>query len=158
MPKQSLILATVLCCLMLTALSAAAGEMSGSGKNMFIPKIMSSMELADGTVANRMVLEGFIIDDTEGSPLALASMQCAGTTITGKDETPISSGGTCDSVDGDGDVAMYWWRAEGNQGKWGFLGGTGKWEGVEGGGTYEQIYQWLDGKMGNAWKGTWTMK
>lgn len=158
MLKQSLILTAVICCLVLTAIPAGAGEMSGGGQNMFMPKVMSSMELADGTVANRMLFKGFMTDRTEGSPLAVASMQCAGTTIVGKEGAPISSGGTCDSVDADGDIALYWWRAEGTSGKWGFMGGTGKWKGVEGGGTYEQTHMWLDGKMGNTWKGTWTMK
>ena len=84
MLKQSLILTAVICCLVLTALPAGAGEMSGGGQNMFMPKVMSSMELADGTVANRMLFKGFMTDETEGSPLAVASMQCAGTTIVGK--------------------------------------------------------------------------
>lgn len=158
MLKQSLILTTVLGCLVLTALPTSAGELSGSGKNMFMPKVLSSMELADGTVASRILFKGFMTDDTEGSPLAAASMQCAGTAINDKDGAPISGGGTCDSVDADGDIAMYWWRSKGMEGKWGFLGGTGKWKGVEGGGTYKQTYQWLDGKVGNTWQGTWTMK
>ena len=158
MLKPSQILIGVLVCLAVTTLPASADEMSGSGTNMFSPKVLQEIELPDGTVASRLIFKGFMTDDTAGSPLSLASMHCSGTTIAGKDGSPISSGGTCDSVDKDGDMAFYWWRSEGMHGKWGFLGGTGKWKGVDGGGTYEQTHMWIDGKMGNDWKGTWTMK
>jgi len=158
MLKQSLILTAVLVGMVVATLPASAGEMSGSGHNMFVPKVLQEIELPDGIMANRILFKGFMNDDTAGSPLGLASMQCSGTTIASKDGSPISGGGTCDSIDKDGDLAFYWWHSEGTKGKWGFLGGTGKWKGVEGGGTYEQTHIWLDGKMGNNWQGTWTLK
>ena len=136
-----------------------AAETSGSGHNMFVPKILESFPLADGTMANRMLMKGFMTTNDPSSPLALASMTCSGVTIVDKGGTQLSGGGTCDSVDKDGDVALYWWSSKGSKGKWGFLGGTGKWDGVEGGGTYEgSSYVWADGRFGNNWQGTWTTK
>ena len=106
-----------------------------------------------------MFFPGFITADDPSNPLRLASMTCAGTAVTTKDGKPIRSAGTCDSVDAQGDVAFYWWRAdEKNGGRWGFLGGTGKWTNVEGGGTYEPTFKWKDGREGNNWKGTWKTK
>ena len=153
---KRLILAMVLVCI--GGVAASAAEMSDSGQNMFVPKIIESFQLADGTTANRMLMKGFMTSDDPASPLALASMTCSGVTIVDKEGTQLSGGGTCDSVDKDGDVAILWWKSKESAGKWGYLGGTGKWEGVEGGGTYEAVYTWADGRFGNNWKGTWAMK
>ncbi len=139
--------------------TSSAQEFRASGMNMFAPKINESFELADGTTANRMSLNGFIMADDPANPLRLASMTCTGTSIVRKDQTEVRSAGTCDSVDKDGDVAFYWWRHdEKSGGRWGFLGGTGKWSNVEGGGSYEQAYQWKDGRTGDTWKGSWKMQ
>ncbi len=141
------------------ASTSSAQEMKGSGMNMFAPKVNESFELADGTTANRMSWSGFMMADDPASPLRLASMTCSGFAVLRKDQVPVRSAGTCDSVDRDGDVAFYWWRHdEKGGGRWGFLGGTGKWATVEGGGTYEPAYQWKDGRSGNNWKGTWRLK
>ena len=153
---KKLILAMVLVCI--GGAIASAAEMSGSGQNMFAPKIVESFQLPNGMMANRTLLKGFMTSDDPASPLALASMTCSGVTIVDKEGSQLSGAGTCDSVDKDGDVAFYWWRSKESSGKWGFLGGTGKWDGVEGGGTYESAYAWADGRFGNNWKGTWTMK
>jgi len=145
--------------LFLVASPVSAQEVKGSGMNMFAPKVVETFSLPDGTTANRMSFSGFITADDPSNPLRLASMTCTGTSVTTKDGKPVRSAGTCDSVDAQGDVAFYWWRAdERNGGRWGFLGGTGKWANVEGGGTYEPTHQWKDGRQGNSWKGTWKTK
>ncbi len=149
----------VLAALTLGAPTASAQEIQGAGVNVFAVEINESFELADGTTANRMSFNGFIKADNPTNPLGLSSMTCTGTVIMRKDQTEVRSAGACDSVDKDGDVAFYWWRNdEKSGGRWGFLGGTGKWTNVEGGGTYEQAFQWKDGRSGNTWKGTWKTK
>ena len=154
---KRLIVAVVLVCI--GGVAASAAEMSGSGQNMFVPKILESFQLPNDVMANRTLLKGFMTSDDPASPLALTSMTCSGVTIVDEEGARLSGGGTCDSVDTDGDVAFLWWKSKGTAGNWGFLGGTGKWEGVEGGGTYElNAYVWADGRFGNNWKGTWTMK
>jgi hypothetical protein len=159
MSKRILSIGVMLVCLGLIALTAAGAEVTASGKNMFVPKIHKSFELGDGTTANRMTFSGFMTADNADNPLHLASMECSGTAVTDDAGEQVSAAGSCDSVDGDGDVAYYWWSMDRDQGgRWGFLGGTGKWVGVEGGGTYEEAYDWKDGKTGNNWKGTWKMK
>lgn len=160
MSKRGFIALGIVCVgMFLVAAPLSAQEVKGSGTNMFAPKVVESFSLPDGTTANRIFFPGFITADDPSSPLRLASMTCAGTTITTKDGKPIRSAGTCDSVDAQGDVAFYWWRSdEKSGGRWGFLGGTGKWTNVEGGGTYEPTFQWKDGRMGNNWKGTWKTK
>ncbi len=136
----------------------SAQEIKGSGDNMFVPEVVETFTLADGTTVNRMSFKGFITADDPSNPLRRASMSCTGTAVVAKDGKPIRSAGTCDSVDADGDVAFYWWRADGTAGRWGFMGGTGKWITVEGGGTYEPTAGWKDGRQGNKWKGTWKSK
>ncbi len=149
----------VLAVLAVGAPTSSAQEIKGSGVNVFVPKINESFMLADGTTANRMTFTGFIRADDPANPLGLSSMSCAGTAIMRKDQTEVRSAGSCDSVDKDGDVALYWWRHdEKSGGHWGFLGGTGKWTNAEGGGTYEPAYQWKDGRTGNTWQGSWKMK
>lgn len=149
----------VLAVLSLVAPVLSAQEIKGTGDNMFVPEVVETFTLTDGTTVNRMSFKGFMTADDPSNPLRRASMACTGTAVVAKDGKPIRSAGTCDSVDGDGDVAFYWWRAdEKNGGRWGFLGGTGKWITVEGGGTYEPTPPWKDGRQGNNWKGTWKSK
>lgn len=149
----------VLAGLSLVAPALSAQEVkAASGSNMFVPKIEQTFALADGSTANRMTFTGFMTADDPSNPLRLASMTCTGTAIVSKDAKPIRSAGTCDSVDGDGDVAFYWWRADGTAGRWGFMGGTGKWTNVDGGGTYEPSMTWKDGRQANKWKGSWKSK
>jgi hypothetical protein len=151
-------LVVVLGVLVLAVPTLRAQEVHGSGSNMFIPKVLQSFELPDGTTANRMTYKGFMSDQNPSSPLHLASMVCEGTTINAKDGTQMRGAGYCDSVDAQGDVAFYWWRGDGKGGNWGFMGGTGKWSNVEGGGTYEASYLWKDGRFANNWKGSWKTK
>jgi len=137
---------------------AQAAEVSASGKNMFVNKVLESVKLADGTTAIRVLSDGFMSTEDAGNPLSLASMNCSGTTVR-RGEATVSGAGSCESLDLDGDVAFYWWRYDEKAGgRWGFLGGTGKWSGVEGGGTYTPAFAWKDGKNGNTWKGTWKTK
>ncbi len=136
----------------------SAQEIKGSGENMFVPEVVETFTLADGSTVNRMSFKGFLTADDPSNPLRRVSMSCTGTAVVAKDGKPIRSAGTCDSVDSDGDLAFYWWRADGTAGRWGFMGGTGKWITVEGGGTYEPTAGWKDGRQGNKWKGTWKSK
>jgi len=137
----------------------SAQEVKGSGSNMFVPKVVESFSLPDGTTVNRTAFSGFMTADDPASPLRMASMTCSGAVVMGKDGKPVRSAGTCDSVDAQGDVAFYWWRSDAKSGgRWGFMGGTGKWANVEGGGTYEPTFQSTDGRQGNSWKGTWKSK
>ena len=157
--KRAFSLGFVCVGLSLVASHLSAQEVKASGTNMFVPKVVESFSLADGSKVNRVFFPGFITADDPSNPLRMASMTCSGTTVDTKDGKPIRSAGTCDSVDAQGDVAFYWWRAdEKNGGRWGFLGGTGKWANVEGGGTYEPSFQWKDGRQGNSWKGSWKTK
>jgi hypothetical protein len=142
----------------LAAPALLAQEVKASGTNMFIPKVLETFTLADGTTANRMKDMGFMTADDPANPLRQASMVCMGTVINAKDGTQIRGSGYCDSVDADGDVAFYWWRGGAKGGNWGFMGGTGKWTNVEGGGTYEPTYLWKDGRAANSWKGSWKTK
>ncbi|MGA7992344.1 MAG: hypothetical protein WCC53_12975 [Thermoanaerobaculia bacterium] len=160
MSKKNLITLGIVCVgLALATAPLSAQEVKASGTNMFVNKVNESFSLADGSTASRVSSTGFIASDDPSNPLRLASMTCTGTSITAKDGKPVRGAGTCDSVDGQGDVAFYWWRTdEKNGGRWGFLGGTGKWANVEGGGTYEPTFQWKDGRTGNNWKGTWKTK
>ncbi len=154
-PRTRVYLGVALLGLILIASGLSAQEVKGSGSNMFVPKVEETFTLADGTTVNRMEFNGFITADDPSNPLRLASMVCKGTAVVAKDGKPIRSGGSCDSVDNDGDVAFFWWRSEGTAGRWGFLGGTGKWVTVEGGGTYEPSAAWKDGRQANKWKGSW---
>jgi hypothetical protein len=157
--KRFVALGIVLGGLALVAPALSAQEVKGSGINMFVPKIVESFTLADGTTVNRTTFTGFITADDPLNPLRQASMTCSGTAVVAKDGKPIRSAGTCDSVDAQGDVAFYWWRSDDKSGgRWGFMGGTGKWITVEGGGTYEPNAGWKDGRQGNNWKGTWKTK
>jgi hypothetical protein len=148
----------VLVGLSMVAPAVSAQEMKASGDNMFVPEVVETFTLTDGTTVNRMSFKGFITADDPSNPLRRASMTCSGTAVVAKDGKPIRSAGTCDSVDAEGDLAFYWWRADGTAGRWGFMGGTGKWITVEGGGTYEPTAGWKDGRQGNKWKGTWKSK
>lgn len=148
----------VLAGLSLVAPVLSAQEIKGTGDNMFVPEVVETFTLTDGTTVNRMSFKGFMTADDPSNPLRRASMACTGTAVVAKDGKPIRSAGTCDSVDADGDVAFYWWRADGNAGRWGFMGGTGKWTTVEGGGTYEPSTQYKDGRQTNKWKGSWKSK
>lgn len=157
--KMVVVVGIALVVLAVGAPTSSAQDVKASGMNMFVPKFNESFVLADGTTANRMSFNGFIMADDPANPLRLASMTCSGTAVVRKDQTEVRSAGTCDSVDRDGDVAFYWWRHDEKAGgHWGFLGGTGKWANVEGGGTYEPAYQWKDGRSGNTWKGSWKTK
>ncbi len=146
--------------LVLIASAASAQEVKGSGTHMFVPKLVESFALADGTTSNRMTWSGFMTADDPTSPLRQSSMYCSGTAILTKDNKPVRAAGTCDAVDLQGDVVFYWWRQDDNRngGKWGYLGGSGKWANVEGGGTWEQTQTWKDGRIANSWKGTWKTK
>ena len=155
MSTRRIVTGIALAGLVLLASGLSAQEIKGSGSNMFVPQVVETFTLADGTTVNRMSFKGFIIADDPSNPLRQASMTCTGTAVVANDGKPIRSGGTCDSVDGDGDVAFYWWRADEKGGRWGFLGGTGKWVTVEGGGTYEPSATWKDGRQANKWKGSW---
>ncbi len=159
MSKPKLPLAgVVLAGLTLIAVPSSAQEIKGSGRNMFVPEVVETFTLSDGTTVNRVSFKGFINADDPSNPLREASMVCSGTAVVAKDGAPIRSAGTCDSVDGDGDVAFYWWRSDASGGRWGFMGGTGKWTTVEGGGTYAPSTQYKDGRQTNTWKGTWKAK
>ena len=117
---KRLTMAMVLVCI--GGVAASAAEMSGSGQNMFVPEIVESFQLPNGIMANRTLLKGFMTSDDPASPLALASMTCSGITIVDKEGVQLSGGGTCDSVDKDGDVALYWWRSKAVAGKLTFPG------------------------------------
>jgi hypothetical protein len=141
--------------IVLVTSSARAADVTASGKNMFVNKVLESFKLPDGNMAMRVLSSGFITADDPANPLSLASMTCSGTSVN-RGETTVRGAGTCDSVDADGHIAFFWWRFdEGSGGQWGFLGGTGKWTGVEGGGTYAPGQAWKDGRSSNTWKGSW---
>jgi len=158
MTKKRFVPVGIVCVGLLVAPALSAQEVKASGSNMFVPKIVETFTLNDGTTVNRMQWSGFITADDPANPLRQASMTCSGDAVLAKDGKPIRSAGTCDSVDAQGDVAFYWWRSDDKGGRWGFLGGTGKWVTVEGGGTYEPTPGWKDGRQGNNWKGTWKTK
>lgn len=161
MSKRSFAALGIVCVgLSLVAAPLSAQEVKATGSNMFgVPKVVETFTLADGSTVNRVQQSGFLTADDPANPLRQASMTCAGTVVVAKDGKPIRSAGSCDTVDSQGDVAFYWWRAdEKSGGRWGFLGGTGKWTNVEGGGTYEPTAGWKDGRQGNNWKGTWKTK
>jgi hypothetical protein len=157
--KRFVVLILALACSLFSVGGLAAQEVKASGANMFVPEIVETFTLSDGTKVNRTKSNGFIVADDPSNPLRQASMTCTGTMVESKDGKPIRSAGTCDTVDAQGDVAFYWWRYdEKNGGKWGFLGGTGKWTAVEGGGTWEPTPGFKDGRQSNNWKGTWKAK
>ena len=153
--KRFLIAGMLVAGIAIVTSSARAADVTASGKNMFVNKVLESFKLPDGTMAMRVLSSGFITADDPANPLSLASMTCSGTSVT-RAEATVRGAGTCDSVDADGHVAFYWWRFDENGGgQWGFLGGTGKWAGVEGGGTYAPGQAWKDGRTSNTWKGSW---
>jgi hypothetical protein len=156
--KRSWVAGVLFACVAVLASPAQAADVTASGRNMFVNKVLESFKLPDGTVASRVLSSGFITADDPRNPLALAAMTCMGTSVT-RGETMVRGAGTCDSLDADGDVAFFWWRSDDKGGgHWGFLEGTGKWSGVEGGGTYAPGPAWKDGRNSNVWKGTWKTK
>jgi hypothetical protein len=47
--------------------------------------------------------------------------------------------GTCQMVDGDGDIAWAWWEGDSRSGgTWGWARGTGKYKGIKGQGTWKR--------------------
>ncbi len=74
------------------------------------------------------------------NPLASLTGPCFGSILVNAGQ--VSGSGNCHYTDGDGDIAVLEWQAEGmsddgkTAGSWSILGGTGKWAEAEGGGTF----------------------
>ena len=74
------------------------------------------------------------------NPAADATGQCFGALLIQAGQA--SGSGNCHYVDGDGDMLITEWTAEGidadgwTTGRWALIEGTGKWSGASGGGSY----------------------
>ncbi len=106
----------------------------------------------------RISLKAIILADDPSNPLNLTEHDCLGGFILGPDGDTGNGAGFCDGIDKDGDVYFMWYRNDGADRRWGFLGGTGKFDGVDGGGTTEVIGGAPDGRAVVKWQGKWTMK
>ena len=82
---------------------------------------------------------------------------CLGGSIIGPNGDTGNGAGYCDGIDKDGDVYFIWYRNDGADRRWGFLGGTGKFAGVDGGGTTEVVGGTPHGRVVVKWQGKWTM-
>ena len=103
-------------------------------------------------------LRGIILTDDPANPLNLSAHDCIGGGLFGPAGDANDGAGYCDGIDKDGDVFFLWYRNDGDDRTWEFLGGTGKFDGVMGGGVTSVIGGTPDGRVVLRWDGTWTMK
>lgn len=150
---ETALIGSLLC--LLCGGSALASTVTVSGKTYYVPQSTETVELADGTALVRMTLKGFVHAESPGSPFDVATQTCSGSQLMAADGTPGTGCGECEAIDGDGDIWWLWYRSEGPNSTWGFIGGTGKWAGLQGGGTHDRTATWPDGRFTGSWKGSW---
>jgi hypothetical protein len=100
------------------------------------------MPVAEGFVVIRTATTytGFDTDDP-ANPMAGLSGPCFGAVVVRAGE--VSGGGVCHYTDGDGDVAVMDWAADGlsaegrTEGDWSLVGGSGKWAEAAGAGRFD---------------------
>jgi hypothetical protein len=146
------------CALLAVCVTAASAQMTyeATGGNVFIPKVMSSVDLPDGNMLLRIMNSGFSWSENEEAVGGNGSINCYGSNIVNADGEQIDGSGTCETMDTDGDLWWIWWTGA-MAGDWGFTGGTGKYAGITGGGTWASEIEYPDGRVMNSWTGSWTI-
>ena len=86
--------------------------------------------IAGGNALGQDHLRAIILADDPANPLNMAEHDCLGGSIIGPDGDTGNGAGYCDGIDKDGDVYFIWYRNDGDDRRWGFLGGTGKFAGA----------------------------
>ena len=139
------------------ALPAAAAEVTGAGTVTFVGLHVGDRPVAGDQVLGQDHFRGVILAEDPGNPLHMAAQDCIGGAIFAPDGTE-NGAGYCDIIDPEGNVAFLWYRNDGTNRTWGFLGGTGRFEGVAGGGTTAVLGGTADGRVVIRWEGKWTMR
>ena len=139
------------------SLPAAAAEVTGAGTVTFVGFHIGDRPVAGNQSLGQDHLRGVILADDPANPLHMAAQDCIGSGIYAPDGAEDSAG-YCDMIDPEGNVAFIWYRNDGEDRAWGFLGGTGKFAGVTGGGTTAVIGGTPDGRVVIRWQGSWTMQ
>lgn len=152
--RVSTVLAT--CSLLLMSFANAedkqvAGYVSGTQTEL------SSIALADGNVAKRMIFNLTVVTDDPTNPLHLASQDCFATYVYSKEGEPVGGKGGCDGVSADGHI---WWlavemRPDGIV-SWTNRGGMGKFENFAATGTTSVEAEFPDGKFIGRFEGTYS--
>jgi hypothetical protein len=100
------------------------------------------MPVAEGVVVIRTLATYTGFDTVDpGNPMAGLSGPCIGTVMV--KAGAVSGGGACHYTDGDGDIVMMNWAADGlsaevrTHGEWSIAGGSGKWAVAAGGGRFD---------------------
>ena len=140
------------------SLPAAAAEVAGSGTVTYIFRHLGDRPIAGGNALGQDHLKAIILADDPTNPLNMTEHDCLGGSIIGPNGDTGNGAGYCDGIDKDGDVYFIWYRNDGADRRWGFLGGTGKFAGVDGGGTTEVVGGTPDGRVVVKWQGKWTMQ
>ena len=139
-------------------LSPAAFADKGHGQGFYEPKVLNTVNLADGSVISRVSVSGFVVASDAKSPFHMVNQHCSGTNILAPGQSVPTAYGYCEGLDRDGDVFFISWANGPGGDTWQLLGGTGKFDGISGGGTTKTTYAWADGKYVIDWEGTWKMK
>ena len=140
------------------SLPAAAAEVAGSGTVTYIFRHLGDRPIAGGNALGQDHLKAIILADDPANPLNMTEHDCLGGSIIGPNGDTGNGAGYCDGIDKDGDVYFIWYRNDGADRRWGFLGGTGKFAGIDGGGTTEVVGGTPDGRVVVKWQGKWTMQ
>lgn len=140
------------------SLPAAAAEVAGSGTVTYIFRHLGDRPIAGGNALGQDHLKAIILADDPANPLNMTEHDCLGGSIIGPNGDTGNGAGYCDGIDKDGDVYFIWYRNDGADRRWGFLGGTGKFAGVDGGGTTEVVGGTPDGRVVVKWQGKWAMQ
>lgn len=140
------------------SLPAAAAEVASSGTVTYIFRHLGDRPIAGGNALGQDHLKAIILADDPTNPLNMTEHDCLGGSIIGPNGDTGNGAGYCDGIDKDGDVYFIWYRNDGADRRWGFLGGTGKFAGVDGGGTTEVVGGTPDGRVVVKWQGKWTMQ
>ncbi len=121
-------------------------------------EVMTSVPLADGLVARRILFRAVVTGDDEKSPYHLASQDCFASYIF-SDDMPVGGRAACDGISPDGDI--FWLSIEMSSDgvvHWRSTGGTGKFSNLVTSGTTRIVAQMDGGKFVGRYEGTYSSK
>ncbi len=140
---------------LLGAAESRAQTKPNSGYVAGTQDVLSSIVLADGRTANRLLFQLTVTSDDTQSPFHLATQDCFATYIFDED-VPVKGHGACDGISVEGD--MWWLSVQiGDDGlvHWRMTGGTGRFADLQTSGTTQLVAEWEDGKFISRFEGTY---
>jgi hypothetical protein len=139
--------------------AAAAAEFKGGGSVTYATATEEIIKLSETRNLNRFHLKGVIVADDPKIPIHLSTQDCMGSVLETAEGKPISSTGSCDAIDKDGDIWWLTWTGGADStSNWRVTGGGGKYQGMTGQGKSEWLVQMAEGRSVLRWNGNFKMK